>query len=57
MSNSSGPEAGETEAVGTLQSVDRALAILELLARRPELGVTEIGTEFPDVPPALRLRH
>jgi DNA-binding IclR family transcriptional regulator len=46
MSNSSGPEAGETEAVGTLQSVDRALAILELLARRPELGVTEIGTEL-----------
>jgi DNA-binding IclR family transcriptional regulator len=44
MSNSS--DQGPSEAVGTLQSVDRALAILELLAQRPELGVTEIGAEL-----------
>jgi DNA-binding IclR family transcriptional regulator len=43
MSNSNGRGAGTAEAAGAVQSVDRALAILELLARQPELGVTEIA--------------
>ncbi len=46
MSNSSGQGPGEGEAAGAVQSVDRALAILELLARQPELGVTDIAAEL-----------
>ncbi len=46
MSNSNGRGPGTAEAAGAVQSVDRALAILELLARQPELGVTEIAAEF-----------
>lgn len=34
------------DAVSAVQSVDRALTILEALARRPELGVTEIAAEL-----------
>lgn len=45
MSNS-GHESTGAEAAGPIQSVDRALAILELLARWPELGVTEIAAEL-----------
>ena len=46
MSNSRGRGPGEADAAGAVQSVDRALAILELLARRSELGVTEIAAEL-----------
>jgi DNA-binding IclR family transcriptional regulator len=46
MSNSRGAGPGEGDGVGAVQSVDRALAILELLAGRPELGVTEIAAEL-----------
>lgn len=35
-----------TEGGGTVQSVDRALSILELLARQAELGVTELAAEL-----------
>jgi DNA-binding IclR family transcriptional regulator len=46
MSNSRGRGPGEADAAGAVQSVDRALAILELLAGRSELGVTEIAAEL-----------
>jgi DNA-binding IclR family transcriptional regulator len=46
MSNSRGVEPGGAEGLSAVQSVDRALAILELLARRSELGVTEIAAEL-----------
>ena len=46
MSNRGGRGSGPAEAVGAVQSVDRALAILELLARQPELGVTDIAAEL-----------
>lgn len=46
MSNSHGQGSSDAETVGAVQSVDRALAILELLTRHPELGVTEIAAEL-----------
>jgi DNA-binding IclR family transcriptional regulator len=46
MSNNSGQRSNGAESAGAVQSVDRALAILELLTRWPEMGVTEIAAEL-----------
>src|SRR5437763_17124041 len=37
---------GSTTAVAAVQSVDRAITVLEILARRGEAGVTEIALEL-----------
>jgi len=43
MSNSSGDAAGSPTGV---QSVDRAISVLEILARQGEAGVSEVATEI-----------
>src|SRR3954447_26116734 len=44
----SGPQGdnGERNSVATVQSVDRALSVLEILAAHGEVGVTEIAAEL-----------
>jgi len=46
MSNTAVGKAGGSETVSTVQSVDRAIVILEILARSGEVGVTELAREL-----------
>ena len=45
MSATRGPEES-TERTSSVQSVDRAISILELVAARGEVGITEIAEEL-----------
>lgn len=48
MSNGAGDRSGtgRSDSGGGVQSVDRAISIMEILARRGEAGVTELATEI-----------
>jgi DNA-binding IclR family transcriptional regulator len=46
MSNNSEERAGASGPAALVQSVDRAVSVLEILARRGEVGVTEIAGEL-----------
>jgi DNA-binding IclR family transcriptional regulator len=46
MSNSSGVGESSTSGPAAVQSVDRAITVLEILARRGEAGVTELAGEL-----------
>src|SRR4051794_11328142 len=46
MSNTVAPVDGAVEPVSTVQSVDRAVTILEILARVGEVGVTQLAREL-----------
>jgi DNA-binding IclR family transcriptional regulator len=46
MSNTTVGKTGGSEATSTVQSVDRAIVILEILARSGEVGVTELAREL-----------
>lgn len=46
MSNSVAARASHTKAASTVQSVDRAISILEILAHTGEVGVTELSREL-----------
>src|SRR5256885_4656104 len=46
MSNSRAVEAAEASSGGGVQSVDRAITVLEILARRGEARVTEVAAEI-----------
>lgn len=46
MSNTVSARAGSADGPSTVQSVDRAIAILEILARTGESGVTELASEL-----------